>query len=359
MTFFYDVHSLLTLASDVALPELAAFAKPAGDRRASIRVRVGGWGARPRCEGDDRLSYDEMLGRFGFAIDIAFGGTIEIEASHLLRHSPHVLYTNVVEPVLRWTFVRKGWALVHGACFASGNDAYLITAQTDTGKTTTVLTLLRRYPQLAFLADDLCLVRDDGRVLDFPKPMTISRHTLRAVNSKVLSRRERAALVVQSRVHSRSGRRLAQMLSRTGLPMATVNAVVQRVVPPPKFAIGRLLPDVKTSHGARLRGMFLIQRGATESTRDLDLETAMEKLHANCEDAFGFPPYEALESRLRHHDGRDWRERERAIARAAFTGQRATLLESSRFEWWQRIATAIERPNERPHQATVAVASAR
>ena len=139
----------------------------------------------------------------------------------------------MVEPVLRWAFLRKGWALVHGACFACGNDAYLITAPTDTGKTMTMLTLLRRYPQLAFLADDLCLVRADGSVLDFPKPMNISRHTLPAVNSHVLSVRERAALAVQSRVHSRSsGWRFSQLLGRAGLPMAAVTAV-GGVVPQP------------------------------------------------------------------------------------------------------------------------------
>jgi len=32
----------------------------------------------------------------------------------MLRYSPHVLYTNVIEPLLRWTFVKRGYALVHG-----------------------------------------------------------------------------------------------------------------------------------------------------------------------------------------------------------------------------------------------------
>ena len=224
MPFNYDVHALLTLASDVPLPELQAFARPAADLDSRIRLRGAGWRARRRRRAGDRLTYDEALGRFGFAIEVAPSGAIEIEVSPLLSRSPHVLYSKVVEPVLRWAFVREGWAMVHGACFADGNDAYLISAPADTGKTMTLLTLLRRYPQLAFLADDLCLVRADGSVLDFPKPMTLSRHTLPAVNSHVLSVRERATLAVQSRVHSRSTRRFAERLDRVGLPMATASA---------------------------------------------------------------------------------------------------------------------------------------
>ena len=62
----------------------------------------------------------------------------------------------------------------------------MVTAQTDTGKTTTTLKLLDRHPY-AFLSDDLTIVCPDGRVLAYPKPLTISRHTLHAVNAPLLS----------------------------------------------------------------------------------------------------------------------------------------------------------------------------
>ena len=137
MSFFYDLHSLVTITSDTALPELAAFSRPAGDANPTLRVRVGPW-LKPQTAvaAPDLVSYREAFGRLGFAVQITLGGTIDVAVAPLLRRSPHVLYTNVVEPILRWTFVRKGWALVHGACFACGADAYLITAPTDTGKTT-------------------------------------------------------------------------------------------------------------------------------------------------------------------------------------------------------------------------------
>jgi dolichol-phosphate mannosyltransferase len=360
MTYFYDIHSLLTIASDVVLPELAAFSQPAdGPDRATLRVRVRPWaGRRPAPLGDDTVVHDEGLGGLGFAVRVALGERIEVEASPLLRHSPHVLYTYVVEPILRWTFLQKGCALVHAACVGSAGDAYLITARTDIGKTATLLTLLRRYPKMAFLSDDLCLVRSDGGVLAYPKPLTISQHTLHAVNPRALSLAERAALVVQSRVHSRSGRRLARLLARTGLPVATIDALAQWLIPPPRYSVERLLPYAELAGGARLRGLFLIERGATDDTRALDHETAMEVLADNSEDAFGSPPCPTLELRLRHRGDLDWRDREREIVAAAFDGLPATLLSSSRLDWWRRIATSIETSTARARRMAIAVASA-
>ena len=109
-----------------------------------------------------------------------------------MRRSPHVLYTNCVEPVLRWHFAEQGIALVHAACVAVDDRAFLITARTDTGKTTTILKLLDSFPRAAFISDDLTLVAPDGTVASYPKPLTISQHTLHAVRTPNLTRRQRA-----------------------------------------------------------------------------------------------------------------------------------------------------------------------
>jgi hypothetical protein len=360
MTFFYDVHSLLTLASDVVLPELAAFSAPAaGPDRAMLRVRVRSRRSRRRLPvGGDTAVYDEGLAGLGFAVTIALGARIEVEVSPLLRHSPHVLYTKVIEPILRWSFVRKGWALIHGACVGMSGDGYLIAAGADTGTTANLLTLLRRYPQLSFLSDDLCLVHSNGSVLAYPKPMTISRQTLHAINRRALTLGERATLGVQSGVHFGAGRRLAQRLSRTGLPVATLDAVAQWLVPPPSYPVERLLHYAERASGARLRALFLVERAAADDARKIEQSTAMEMLAAHSEAAFGVPPGATLESLLRHRGGFDWREREREIVAEALAGKPATLLSSSRFDWWRWIAPRIERSSAQARRTALAVASA-
>jgi dolichol-phosphate mannosyltransferase len=333
----YDIHGIVTVMSETRLPELERFRVGELIGEPDIRVRVG----RVSSNGDSAVRYREGPGRLGFAVSIDFDDRIEATASPLLRRSPHVLYTNVVEPILRWTFAARGYALVHAACLAAGEDAFLVTARTDTGKTTTSLRMLDRHP-FSFLSDDLTLVSPDGGVLTYPKPLTISRHTLKAVKTPLLSRRERIGLVVQSRLHSRSGRRFALILARTHLPAATINAIVQMIVPPPKYHVERLVPGVEVAPEARLTGLVVIQRGG-EGSDYLDEREALETLMRNCEDAYGFPPYPAIEGSLRSHNGRDLKDVERTIVASALSGLPAAVMRSETMDWWRRVPAVVSR----------------
>jgi dolichol-phosphate mannosyltransferase len=339
--YSYDIHGIVSVMSDARLPELERFRVGQLAADPDIRVRLG----RIPTNGDGpdapAIRYREGPGRLGFGVEIGVGMPIEATASSLVGHSPHVLYTNVVEPILRWTFADRGYALVHAACLADGEEAFLITARTDTGKTTTSLRLLDSGPY-SFLSDDLTLVAPNGRVLPYPKPLTISRHTLRAVKTPLLTRRERVGLVVQSRLHSRSGRRFALILARTHLPAATINALVQLLIPPPKYHVERLVPGVAVASQARLAGMVVLQRGGIGDVI-LSEDEALETLMRNCEDAYGFPPYSAIEGSLRRRNGSDLKQVERAIVASALSGLPAILLRSATMDWWCRLPGVVGR----------------
>ena len=345
---YYDINNEVFVASDVALPELARFRVQRLTSEPTVRVRIPERGApwaapdseRAAPAGGRRVQYHDGLGRMGFGMEIMYGQTgetIQVLASPLLARSPHVLYTNVLEPVLRWTFVEKGYALVHGACVAVDDRAYLITARTDTGKTTTILRLLDNYRGISFLSDDLTLVQPDGTVLSYPKPLTISLHTMVAVNSPLLTRRERLTLPLQSRLHSKSGRMFGMLLAKTRIPMATMNAIVQMLVPPPKYHVERLVPHVTTpSNNPRLAGMFIIERGE-DGVQTLSDTDAIEILLENCEDAYGFPPYPEIKHLLYQTSERDLRPLERNVVATALSGLPAVLLRSSTRDWWREL----------------------
>jgi glycosyltransferase involved in cell wall biosynthesis len=345
----YDIHGLVTVASDVRLPELERFRVESLRDRPTVRVRIGRL-TRAQSELVAALAffarhtrYDEKLGRMGFGIEIGIGRSVEVIASPLLRYSPHVLYTNVVEPILRWTFVKKGYALVHAACIAVDGRAYLITAATDTGKTTTILKTLDNH-SCSFLSDDLTLLSSDGRVLMYPKPLTVSRHTVAAVKTPLLKRIERLTLGYQSRIHSRSGRKFAFQLAKTGLPVATINALVQILVPPPKYDIERLIPGVEVVKEARVEGLIIIQRGGTGDV-ELAPDEALQTLLENCEDAYGFMPYPVIAPFLHRSNGSSLKPIERAIVASALSGRSATLLRSETMDWWERLPQALRRGN--------------
>src|SRR5271157_3137969 len=341
--YYYGLHQILTIDSTVLLPELEMFRVPKFTGKATIQIRVGKPKARPataRRPAERYHFYKELFLHLGFEIEIDIEKKISMLVSHLLRISPHVLYTNVVEPVLRWAFVERGYALVHGATVAFGDRAYMITARTDTGKTTTLLKILSHQrstiDNASFLSDDMTLVSADGYALTFPKPLTISQHTLQAVDPAVLTWQENLALFFQSRIHSREGRQIAFFLGKTKLPMATVNGLVQLLIPPPKYSIQRLIPGVKMTNKAKLAGLFIIERGEDQDVM-LESSEAIEILLKNCEDAYGFPPYGAIKEFLYLANGKDLRPVEHTIIRKALSGLPANLIRSSHLEWWRRI----------------------
>jgi hypothetical protein len=247
-----------------------------------------------------------------------------------------VLYTNVIEPMLRWMLVQRGYALMHGACIAAPDGALLVTARTDTGKTSTLLRLLARQ-RLGFLSDDMVILRPDGEVLCYPKPLTISHHTLGAVTGlATLSWFERLVLPLQSRVHSRSGRLFAKVLANMPLPVATINAIVQMAVPPPKYAIERLVPSVELRHASRITRRVEIQHGPDHEA-PIEPQLAQVMALEDCEDAYGFPPYAHLEPFLTTWGGRDLRPAEQQIIAAALGDRPTMLIRREARDWWQRI----------------------
>jgi putative flippase GtrA len=383
-SYSYDIHGIVTVTSEVRLPELQRFLTTEAFSRPTIRVRIGqvhsrrngrdpgqqarehaasnggtsngngsanghdpaaalGWQGMVPVAKRRSLRYSEGLAGMGFGVEIhQIGERMDVIAAPLLQRSPHVLYTNVVEPILRWTFAAKGYALVHAACFADGDHAFMLTARTDTGKTTTTLKLLDHYPY-SFLSDDLTIVCPDGRVLAYPKPLTISRHTVHAVQTPRLSRRERVKLVPQSRLHSRTGRRFGFLLAAMRVPAATLNAIVQRMIPPPKYDIDRLIPTARVAPEAQIAGLVIIQRD-DDFEKQLETDEAVEILLENCEDAFGFPPYSELCEFLQGMNGHDLVRAERDVVRQAFGAVPATLIASSTMDWWKHLPAVMSSP---------------
>lgn len=341
--YYYNIHDIIRVRSMQKLPELSYFAVSEPIENPEIDVRID-----PNVEqyaADYSITYDEILGPYGFSIVINQLEThTQVIASPVIGQSPHVLYTNVVEPLLRWFFTRKGYALMHGACIAVNGNALFITARTDTGKTTTILNTIRQNRgQIHFLSDDMTIVGRDGTALNYPKPLTISAHTLRAIQASPLTLREQLFLQVQSRLHSRSGRRAGMWLSSTRMPAATLNAIVQKLIPPPKYMVDRLIPNTQYADSAKLSQIVVIERGEDfEGT--LDDKEKISVLVANAEDAYGFPPYPALAEALCHWQGKDLHEVEAEIVSAAVSKLPAIYLRRSQYDWYKRLPQLIQEP---------------
>ena len=370
LDYHYVIPGLVRIGSQIRLPELEFFRVPASPDDLGIEIRIGEVGkfrARTRVTAGDGVTvYEEHLGRRVSSFKVEMGSPMHVTVAPMLAKSHHVVYTNIVEALLRFTAVAQNKILLHSACLEIGGLGVILSAKTDTGKTGTILRLLRER-NARFLSDDMTIVSPDGTCQAFPKPLTISQHTLRAVAADDLTPKEWRRLRLQSRLHSKEGRGIGLWLAQSNLPIMGMNAVVQRLIPPPKYTAGRLVP-CWTVGSVPLSEAFIIQRGVA-LTEPIDLETAVEELLENTDDAYGFPPFATFAPTL-EIDDMGWdelRSREREILRQALgTAKRIRRLGSENFDWADRIPgllanyESVEQPqNSIPRQRGMPDAVAR
>jgi putative flippase GtrA len=333
----YDVAGILRIDSDVALRELAYFRVESAAGAPDLRIRVGRVGSHPLrrtrfVQAGDSLSYFEQLGMASANFRITIGDPVDIQVAPLLARSPHVLYTNVVEALLRFLLVSKGYVLLHSACVVADGLAVLLSAQTDTGKTSTVIRLIRDR-NYQFLSDDMTIISPAGMAIQFPKPMTMSYHTMSSIKGQRLRLRQRAGLAIQSRLHSKSGRTVGRRLGTWNLPIMSVNSVVQFLVPPPKYDIDALL-GCEISERAPIGNVFLMERGESLEER-LTVDQAMQTLIDNTDDAYGFPPFATFAPHIRigADDYAALREKERELLTAALAHASIRRVRVPGHEW--------------------------
>ena len=361
--FHYDIQGLARVRSGIALPELAAFNTVEPVEPDIVIARRFGLGGLPRLRVSTRsedgvIRYREQLGAAGVAFDVHLGDQILIQPNWLLAWSHHVLYTNVVEPLLRFLLVSRGAVLLHCASVDTERGALLMSAQTDTGKTSTLLRLLM-HRSWGFMGDDMAIVRPDGKILAYPKPMTLSLHTMSAVNESALPIADRFMLAIRSRVHSKQSRSIGHAMGRLPVPIVTINAVVQLLVPPPKYHVTSLL-DCDMVNESPLDGVLLMERGRPV-LEDVALEPALDELLANTEDAYTFPPFGWFAPYLRFDglDVEDLRARERELLRSAVALGWRSRLRVAGHEWAEVIPTLLEgRTAARPPSTSPAAAGA-
>ena len=343
----YDVHGIVRVGSAVRLPELEPFrSDDVTEFDIEIRPgRVGRGGLRRRTVVTQYMSpaavtYQEHLGRAGSDFSVELGEPIRIVVGPWLVRSPHVLYTNIVEALLRFVMVSRGYMLLHSACLELDGRGVMLSALTDTGKTGTIIRLLRETDS-RFLSDDMTIVSPDGTALTYPKPLTISEHTLRAVNAGDLTKNEWRLLRVQSRLHSKEGRGIGTRLGEMNVPIMSLNALTLFIVPPPKYTVERLVPTTRT-HKVKIDELFIIER-KPHAVTELDPASLLDELIANTDDAYGFPPFRYFAPAIMI-DGMGYEElraEERRILASVLTGVRARRLATPDYTWADQIPRLV------------------
>jgi glycosyltransferase involved in cell wall biosynthesis len=336
---YYDIHGLLTIASQIPLFDLDYFRAAARPDKIDLQLRVDRHGTPSRISG--AICYDEHLGRFGFGLTVVPGDFTEIVVSPLLETSAAFLYTNVVEPVLGWMLATRGYALARAGAVQSATPslynapmALLIVGQPNLGYP---MSRICADGRLSFMGDDRVIIGRDRLVRSFPKPVTVGREML---TGQLRTRRADVAVRFQRLLYSRPVRRLGLFLSRRRLPAATVNTYLQRLVPQPKYPLDSLVGGVTYGREAAAVTLVWPDRGDGRLSQ-WSLEAAIDSLLEMSDRGFGFHPYPLLVEELGRWAGHDWREEERRILRAGLAGCRLLHWRYSGERWWEQVTGVI------------------
>ena len=329
-TYLYDFHGLLKIESQVPLRELDYFAAAFSPAEADIQVRVDRQGTPTYLPGG--ISYDDQLGRFGFGLSVLPGAYTQIIVSPLLEHSPDFLFTNIIEPVLRWRLVAQGFALVSAASVAKDGKAFLIHADQDLGL---AVSRLCEQKGFAFQADDLTVIDDEGRTYCYPKPVTVNRLMI-AESSESFPLRETMALAAQRLLYTRFVRQIGLWLSEQDLPAATLNTYLQRFIPQPKEQLQALFPDTVLSNDALLSRIICV----TDLETSTHLGENVVELLQQSEVVAGFQPHPILAEKLQTLDGENLLHKESEIIEQALSKAPVQFIDQDDAQWWLQIDSA-------------------
>ena len=108
----------------------------------------------------------------------------------------------------------------------------------------------------------------------------------------------------------------------------------------PKYPVQTLVPSVKLASSAQLAGVFFIEWG-DDAARSLPNYDAVDRPMRNGDDAYGFPPYEAIAPSLYQSESGDLRLLERKIVASALQGVPKRLIRRKQGNWWRSILTDL------------------
>jgi dolichol-phosphate mannosyltransferase len=352
--YYYSIHNIVKIISEVYLYELYFFSCPFFSDPPDMIVRVSNYifphhvfkrkifEVNPPDGSHKKIRYTEHAGKFGAQFEIVFSEQrVEVAVNKLISRSRHVLYVNLVEPLLRFIIISKGFVLLHSACICdtNGRNGLLFSAPPDTGKTTTVLKCLRNG--YSFLADDMTILKMPNEALCFPKPMTISAHTFKTATtvSDRPNGSSKGGLKLRSIIHSKTGRQFMRKLGTKNVPIFTINTIGQSIVKPPKFKVEDLLQHVRLREKTSIAEIFFLEKGG-EQVEKIDKDNALRRSIENSDDAFIFPPYRQILQYLRidNKSANDLLVLERSMTELFLSNIREyRVIKSDTKGWFQRV----------------------
>ena len=95
-----------------------------------------------------------------------------------------------IRAIIQLKLIQKGFSLIHAGCLNYDGESVLIVAPRDSGKTSTILSLLKNHEfdfvkdaavindKIKFMSDDLTIISNHEVAFSYPEQIDVSAHTL-------------------------------------------------------------------------------------------------------------------------------------------------------------------------------------
>lgn len=184
----YNIHKVLRVGTEVPLPIPDYFLDEVEDRfdlvfmsaksKPEIQADDGDVSAGLRFyKGEDYLIYRSLsFGNLAIRVTDIQDSTV-VEFTRLFARFRGL--SNIAQALISLKAVQRDHCFIHAGCVAKGEEAALIVAWADVGKSTTTLSLAENG--FHFLADDKVIVNGEGVAYCYPLKVRISRPRWRAL----------------------------------------------------------------------------------------------------------------------------------------------------------------------------------
>ena len=156
-------------------------------------------------------------------------------------------WDSLLSAVLFLKLLQKNCSFIHSACFSVKNSSFLLLAFPDTGKTSTIISIIEQQDNAEYLSDDLTIIDKKGNTYCYPIPITLSSKVIqRILNNKKVGLKQ----LLKLKFYSFLQRHLS------------TNYISSRLFKfPPKEYIWDIIKNIKIAKKAKVNAICLLEYG--------------------------------------------------------------------------------------------------
>lgn len=262
----YSIHDIVRVKSDIDVPVPDRFrTSPFEDAQADLIVRCGPFEVDvpdeelTRCNifyfgrTDSTYVIDYLFPLVDVKLAISdLEGNTTISITKGFERFGDV--TNLFNTVLLFKLVQRDHTFVHSGCVGDAGSCALIAGMRDTGKTSTVLSLVDGE-EVRFLSDDLTILGEDGSAYNYPTEVGISPFTLTGPTV------------------SYTGGRLRAWIAKHQLLSFFVQGIVGY-----ELSERKTIPENAIEDESRVEQVFVLGGSGTSGLTSIDNERAADRL---------------------------------------------------------------------------------